>query len=128
MGPTVLVKCPLFGGVRYSEVFKVQYLWESSWYIAHCPLYSRCPLFGVSAKRGSTVVSDSYSFAPSIWSGELHILNAGVVRLKQPKKQRKDVQHEHVVTLLTCCLIEQATNCLSKNCCNIFCWISTAIR
>ena len=27
-----------------------------SWYIAYCPLYSRCPLFGVSAKSGSTVV------------------------------------------------------------------------
>ena len=26
---------------------------KRSWYIAHCPLYGRCPLFGVSAKRGS---------------------------------------------------------------------------
>ena len=29
---------------------------KSSWYIAYCPLYGRCPLFGVSAKRGSTVL------------------------------------------------------------------------
>ena len=28
---------------------------RSSSYIVYCPLYGRCPLFGVSAKRGSTV-------------------------------------------------------------------------
>ena len=28
----------------------------SSSYIVYCPLYGRCPLFRVSAKRGSTVV------------------------------------------------------------------------
>ena len=33
---------------------------KSSWYIAYCPLYGRCPLFGVSAKRGSTVVVAPY--------------------------------------------------------------------
>ena len=38
--------------VRYSGVIKVWYVW----YIAYCPLYGRCPLFGVSAKRGSTVI------------------------------------------------------------------------
>ena len=43
--------------VRYWEVFKVQYIWEAQLvHIAHCPLYGRCPLFGVSAKRGSTVL------------------------------------------------------------------------
>ena len=49
--------------VRYSEVSAIRSVryWEvciygkRSWYIAHCPLYGRCPLFGVSAKRGSTV-------------------------------------------------------------------------
>ena len=41
--------------VRYWEVFKVQYIWETQLVHAHCPLYGRCPLFGVSAKRGSTV-------------------------------------------------------------------------
>ena len=29
---------------------------KSNWYIAHCPLLSRCPLFGVSAKRGFTIL------------------------------------------------------------------------
>ena len=42
--------------VRYWEVFKYSIYGKRSWYIAHCPLYGRCPLFGVSAKRGSTVV------------------------------------------------------------------------
>ena len=28
---------------------------KSSWYIALRPLFGRCPIFGVSAKRGSTV-------------------------------------------------------------------------
>ena len=49
--------------VRYSEVSVIReflkygsYGGKSSWYIAYCPLYGRCPLFGVSAKRGSTVV------------------------------------------------------------------------
>ena len=39
--------------VRYWEVFKVQYIWEAQ---LDCLLYGRCPLFGVSAKRGSTVI------------------------------------------------------------------------
>ena len=43
--------------VRYWEVFKYSIYGKRSWYIAHCPLYGRCPLFGVSAKRGSTVYS-----------------------------------------------------------------------
>ena len=54
--------------VRYSEVcaiWSVRYLGsfksmvcmgKSSWYIAYCPLYGRCPLFGVSAKRGPLYV------------------------------------------------------------------------
>ena len=36
---------------------------RSSSYIVYCPLYGRCPLFGVSAKRGSTVhvyLADNY--------------------------------------------------------------------
>ena len=37
---------------------------KRSWYIAHCPLYGRCPLFGVSAKRGSTVVQKAAESTP----------------------------------------------------------------
>ena len=37
------------------EFLKYGMYGKSSWYIAYCPLYGRCPLFGVSAKRGSTV-------------------------------------------------------------------------
>ena len=43
-------------GGRYSEVSKYSMYGRSSSYIVYCPLYGRCPLFGVSAKRGSTVV------------------------------------------------------------------------
>ena len=46
--------------VRYSEVFNVQYLWEKQ--LVHSALsviHGRCPLFGVSAKRGSTVYYNS---------------------------------------------------------------------
>ena len=43
---------------------------KSTWYIAHCPLLSRCPLFGVCAKRGFTVlcICKWYAFfiAPAI--------------------------------------------------------------
>ena len=38
---------------------KYSFIGESSWYIALCPLYGRCPLFRVSAKRGSTVIGFS---------------------------------------------------------------------
>ena len=41
------------------------------WYIAHCPLYGRCPLFGVSAKRGSTVLS-------KITGGVAHLMTLGL--------------------------------------------------
>ena len=58
--------------VRYSEVsaigvsairefLKYGMYGKSSWYIAYCPLYGRCPLFGVSAKRGSTVYWPVYT-------------------------------------------------------------------
>ena len=47
----------LMDTVEYTVEPLVQYLWESSWYIAHCPLNGRCPLFGVSPKIGSTVTS-----------------------------------------------------------------------
>ena len=47
--------CPLFGVSAIRRVLKYGIYGKRSWYIAHCPLYGRCPLFGVSAKRGSTV-------------------------------------------------------------------------
>ena len=42
------------------EFLKYGMYGKSSWYIAYCPLYGRCPLFGVSAKRGSTVCQFFY--------------------------------------------------------------------
>ena len=48
--------CPLFGVSAIGRFLKYSIYGKRSWYIAHCPLYGRCPLFGVSAKRGSTVV------------------------------------------------------------------------
>ena len=47
--------CPLFGVSAIGRFLKYSIYGKRSWYIAHCPLYGRCPLFGVSAKRGSTV-------------------------------------------------------------------------
>ena len=44
----------LFTGVRYLEVFNVEFYRKNSWYTAHCPLHGRCPLFKVSAKSGFT--------------------------------------------------------------------------
>ena len=41
--------------IRSVRFLKYSIYGKRSWYIAHCPLYGRCPLFGVSAKRGSTV-------------------------------------------------------------------------
>ena len=41
---------------------------KRSWYIAHCPLYGRCPLFGVSAKRGSTVYLMTNQFQKYVYS------------------------------------------------------------
>ena len=38
---------------------------KSSWYIAYCPLCGRCPLFGVSAKRGSTVQTKAHHLSPA---------------------------------------------------------------
>ena len=48
--------CPLFGVSAIGRFLKYG---KRSWYIAHCPLYGRCPLFGVSAKRGSTVYNST---------------------------------------------------------------------
>ena len=45
---SVIRRCPLFGVWRF---LKYSIYGKRSWYIAHCPLYGRCPLFGVSAKR-----------------------------------------------------------------------------
>ena len=47
--------CPLFRVSAIRRFLKYSIYGKRSWYIAHCPLYGRCPLFGVSAKRGSTV-------------------------------------------------------------------------
>ena len=48
-------RCPLFRVSAIGRFLKYSIYGKRSWYIAHCPLYGRCPLFGVSAKRGSTV-------------------------------------------------------------------------
>ena len=62
-------RCPLFGVSAIREFLKYGMYGKSSWYIAYCPLYGRCLLFGVSAKRGSTVQpsrwheSDTNSFS-----------------------------------------------------------------
>ena len=48
-------RCPLFGVSAIGRFLKYSIYGKRSWYIAHCPLYGRCPLFVVSAKRGSTV-------------------------------------------------------------------------
>ena len=41
--------CPLFGVSAIGRFLKYSIYGKRSWYIAHCPLYGRCPLFGVSA-------------------------------------------------------------------------------
>ena len=42
----------VFGVSAIREFLKYGMYGKSSWYIAYCPLYGRCPL---STKRGSTV-------------------------------------------------------------------------
>ena len=46
------------------EFLKYGMYGKSRWYIAYCPLYGRCPLFGVSAKRGSTVDHEIFLHTP----------------------------------------------------------------
>ena len=37
-------RCPLFGVSAIREFLKYGMYGKSSWYIAYCPLYGRCPL------------------------------------------------------------------------------------
>ena len=44
-------RCPLFGVSAIRRVLKYGIYGKRSWYIAHCPLYGRCPLFGSLVPR-----------------------------------------------------------------------------
>ena len=55
------MECPLLGS--FKSIYGMY--GKNSSYIAYCPLYGRCPLFGVSAKRGSTVIVPDRNFRQS---------------------------------------------------------------
>ena len=94
--------------VRYKEVLAsatapeklsaIRRFLKYSWYIAHCPLYGRCPLFGVSAKRGSTI--DYYTYIRYVWfhciRGCIYLISFTCVRCKNHfSKMKRDIEMAH---------------------------------
>ena len=57
-GDAVSVRCPEYGGVRFSEVSKYYFYGSFNPFLAACPFLRGCPLLGgsVMGPGGSTVV------------------------------------------------------------------------
>ena len=49
--PSAIQRCPLFGVSAIGRFLKYSIYGKRSWYIAHCPLYGRCPLFECPLKN-----------------------------------------------------------------------------